>query len=462
METADFPPDQPQNPEDPAVPNEKKQEFVCPDCELVCRDSLRLRQHALGHLLAAGWECAVCGVRFANAFRDRNRHEQNVHCLMRHTADLQRMEAVRISKRQLPRVVNVGNRLVATQLAARPSLSAANDEAATADELRAHMLKTLRPRMSEIPVAGFERPIAAEDLPQPTEQTDTAVKDLQDETGVPRKNGQKRIQRVLPVQPFERLELFGSDDDEEETEWLIASSSPKIRKLSTHSAAASPHRPTKKTTTRSKGESSAVPSQKCDDLKKHSNSEQMAGWGARLRSREATSSKSQGVKGDASGRSSLLGSESESEEEEEGAVSGSLRSSQSKNSAMLFCSACGLPVAVQHLRKHSKGHSLKAGWQCALCGIRVATQRKRRVHEEGFHGLRRGRFDQDRKEAILLDDAQLMTLRSIGTNFDEIQRGAVRSVAAFVHLPTLLPASRQASAGASGSSASTNVVVLDS
>ncbi|KAI6233528.1 hypothetical protein M3Y99_00902100 [Aphelenchoides fujianensis] len=310
---------------------------------------------------------------------------------------------------------------------------------------------TLRSRNLEIPVVECELPTATEDLPQPAEQPSeqTAVENSLD--GMPAKSAQKRSQRVVPVQPFERRELFGSDDDEEETSMLIGPSNPKIRKMSAPSIAVPSGSHTGEAAARLNGESSA--------LSVSQSGEETAGWSVRLRSQDATNSKSQPVKEDL--RQAPLFESEDEEEAEGGDTSGDFDSSQPKNSAMLDCSVCGLPVAVQHFRKHSKGHSRKIGWQCALCGIRVATQRKRREHEDGFHALRRCRFDQDRQEAILLDEPQLKTLRSIGTNFREIQRGAVRSVAAFIQLPTLLAASRQASGGATESRRPTDVVVLD-
>ncbi|KAI6238915.1 hypothetical protein M3Y99_00649300 [Aphelenchoides fujianensis] len=429
METPDSSADLPQNSEDPARSNGKKREFVCPDCELVCRDSLRLRQHAFGHLLAAGWQCSVCDVRFAHALRDRNRHEQNVHRLERHPADLERKEAVRVTKHQLSCLVNVGCRLVATQLAARPSLSAANGEA-TADELHAHMLKTLRPRKSQIPAAECERPIAAEKLPQSTEQT--AVKDSLIVSEMPAEKAQKRDRRVLPVQPFVRRELFASDEDEEETSMSIKPSSPKIRKLATRSLAVPAGNPAEKAAARPNGEPSALSSAQSGDLEENPGGEEATEW------------RSQPVEGENVRQSSVFESESEEEEkEEEGEASEDFRTSQPKNTAMRICPTCDLSIGTRHFGKHVGGHSLKTGWQCALCGIRTPTMKKRRVHEHGFHGLRRCRFDQDRREAILLEEAQLKKLRAIGTNFREIQREAVRSVAAFVQLPTLLAACRQ-------------------
>ncbi|KAI6216230.1 hypothetical protein M3Y99_01829600 [Aphelenchoides fujianensis] len=315
------------------------------------------------------------------------------------------------------------------------------------------MLETLRSRNLEIPVVECELPTATEDLPQPAEQPSeqTAVENSLD--GMPAKSAQKRSQRVVPVQPFERRELFGSDDDEEETSMLIGPSNPKIRKMSAPSIAVPSGSHTGEAAARLNGESSA--------LSVSQSGEETAGWSVRLRSQDATNSKSQPVKEDL--RQAPLFESEDEEEAEGGDTSGDFDSSQPKNSAMRPCTICGVSVGVHgvHFRKHVAGHALKTGWQCALCGIRVATQRKRREHEERVHGLRRCRFDQERREAILLEEAQLKTLRSIGTNFREIQREAVRSVAAFVQLPTLLAAAGRASAGTTESRRPTEVITLD-
>ncbi|KAI6243281.1 hypothetical protein M3Y99_00122000 [Aphelenchoides fujianensis] len=110
----------------------------CGECGTVCRDAFRLAQHAEGHALADGWQCAVCGVRFNREARKRNRHERQVHAFERHNADLLRREAVRISKAQLAELINVGFKLADVQRDAEPSLHSGEQQEATAAELRAH------------------------------------------------------------------------------------------------------------------------------------------------------------------------------------------------------------------------------------------------------------------------------------------------------------------------------------
>ncbi|KAI6243263.1 hypothetical protein M3Y99_00119900 [Aphelenchoides fujianensis] len=102
------------------------------------------------------------------------------------------------------------------------------------------------------------------------------------------------------------------------------------------------------------------------------------------------------------------------------------------------CAECGLMINSMLFPAHKQAHALKKGWQCSLCGIRLPSQRQRREHEAQVHHFRRCKFDQSRKEAIRIDDEQLRCFRSPGSNFRAVQRGAVKSVAAFVQLPALL------------------------
>ncbi|KAI6223750.1 hypothetical protein M3Y99_01428200 [Aphelenchoides fujianensis] len=305
------------------------------------------------------------------------------------------------------------------------SLSAANEQATT-NELRAHMLENLRQQTTEIPVTEDGLPIATEDLPQPAGQT--AVENSL--PGAQMGSVQKRSRRVFPVQSFARGELFASDDDEEEESTSIEPSGPKIRKLSAPSVVASVDRSAKQAAARPDGDSpvrKAASSRSSWTMKKPPS-------GAFACDREGP-------------RVQSPPSLSESEDEAEG----------EGTSANLGASKMPRLLDLRHrdqcwaLPETRGGHSAKAGCQCALCGIRVITQRKRREHEERFDGLCRFRYDQERKEAIRLDEAELKKLRSIGTNIREIQRGAVRSLAAFVQLPTLVATPRRASGGATGS-----------
>ncbi|KAI6243295.1 hypothetical protein M3Y99_00123600 [Aphelenchoides fujianensis] len=102
------------------------------------------------------------------------------------------------------------------------------------------------------------------------------------------------------------------------------------------------------------------------------------------------------------------------------------------------CAECGLMINSMLFPAHKQAHALKKGWQCSLCGVRLPSQRQRREHEAQVHHFRRCKFDQSRKEAIRIDDEQLRCFRSPGSNFRAVQRGAVKSVAAFVQLPALL------------------------
>ncbi|KAI6226343.1 hypothetical protein M3Y99_01303500 [Aphelenchoides fujianensis] len=132
--------------EDAELPNQpvrirdrRAEAFVCKRCP-IC--SIHLHgPNANGHPNAHKEDpkkssfCAICGIIMQKS-SGRNVHEHNQHGFIRHEADEKIKEVVRIRKSQLPRLFNVGTKLVDVQRTAVPSSNPHADEFATDNELQ--------------------------------------------------------------------------------------------------------------------------------------------------------------------------------------------------------------------------------------------------------------------------------------------------------------------------------------
>ncbi|KAI6243520.1 hypothetical protein M3Y99_00109400 [Aphelenchoides fujianensis] len=402
----------------------------CGECGTVCRDAFRLAQHAEGHALADGWQCAVCGVRFNREARKRNRHERQVHAFERHNADLLRREAVRISKAQLAEMINVGFKLADVQRDALSSLRADGHAEATAAELRAHTpaktpqrvckahLRTLRSIARNVADVQRDavRSLAPPDAPRPP-SADYAAYGFEPEEEVPTEAAARP--RVLPTFDCPQCAVacrVAASLQPRADGAAAANDAWQCPRCGVHFefvAGAPKREPDAPQEDGARAEALAIP--------KALLAEVFAGAPLADRTPARRVHDDDAARFDEELRSVEFRTD-------EARVHANV-SQSSKRLLRNSCPECGLTINSMLFPAHLQAHALKKGWQCSLCGIRLPSQRQRREHEAQVHHFRRCKFDQSRKEAIRIDDEQLRCFRSPGSNFRAVQRGAVKSIA---------------------------------
>ncbi|KAI6170243.1 hypothetical protein M3Y98_01219500 [Aphelenchoides besseyi] len=91
------------------------------------------------------------------------------------------------------------------------------------------------------------------------------------------------------------------------------------------------------------------------------------------------------------------------------------------------CSYCGRDDFKSRSKRHlhEDGHKLADLYVCSCCGIQKATAKLRNEHEKEDHKYDRGKFNCERKEAMMIDKRTKETLKNLGcTNYDQLQNTA--------------------------------------